>query len=169
MLKILKMIAGNVAGGPATVRLPASVPTPEGFRGRLILDPSRCVACHTCAYVCVSNAVTGQEAGTSYSWRFDPGRCTFCARCVENCPCGALSMEPEAMPAYTRQGELSTATPVPLPTCPECGAHTRPVVRELITRAFGHVTEETLRLAWLCERCRRRYYQRNLFLAEGIR
>ncbi len=61
MLGILKVIAGNAASAPATVRLPEHVPAPARFRGRVAIDPARCVACGTCAYVCVSDAITGRD------------------------------------------------------------------------------------------------------------
>lgn len=165
MFRILEMIGGNLASGPVSHRFPDTEPTPEGFRGQVVLDPARCVACHTCAYVCVSNAVTGQDEGSAYAWQYNPGRCTFCARCVDHCPVSALSMESVPLPAYDRQGDLNVSIPVPLPACPECGVLVRPVVRELLDRALEHATEENHQLAALCERCRRLHYQRNFYVA----
>jgi formate hydrogenlyase subunit 6/NADH:ubiquinone oxidoreductase subunit I len=166
MRSILRVIADNVKGGTATVRLPGSVPVPEGFRGRVIIDPTRCLACGMCAYVCVSDAVTGSNEAKSYVWAYDPGRCTFCARCVDRCTGHALSMEPAPAPIYTKPGELRVEFAIALPLCPQCGAPSRPVTDDLLNLAFDHaVPDDTRVLVKLCERCRRRRLQRNLFAA----
>jgi Fe-S-cluster-containing hydrogenase component 2 len=159
---MLWLIAGNLADGPATVRLPDSVPPPSRYRGRVILDPSRCLACRICAYVCVSDAITGAEEDAAYAWAYEPGRCTFCARCLDRCPGDALVMASEAPPAYFRLGELGVRHLVPFPVCPECGAPVRPVSEELLGRAFEHLTDDIRDLARRCERCRRRRLQRSL-------
>lgn len=168
MLRILQVIAGNAASAPATVRLPDHVPAPARFRGRVLLEPARCVACGTCAYVCVSNAITGAELGAAYGWTYEPGRCAFCARCVDHCVGGALSMEEAAAPVYTRPGELRVEVRVPFPACVSCGAPTRPVTEALLRRAYAQVGGEARELARRCERCRRREVQRALGAGAGL-
>lgn len=169
MFRILKVIGGNAARAPVTVRLPGAVPAPEGFRGRVVLAPARCVACGTCAYVCVSGAITGLEAEGGYAWAYEPGRCAFCARCLDHCPGRALSMEEAAAPAYGRPGELHAEVRVPFPPCPDCGAPTRPATEELLGRAFGpNVGPGAREAARRCERCRRRLIQRSLALGAGL-
>ena len=163
MLRILQVIAENLAEGPATIRLPGSVPAPPDYRGLVKLERSRCLACRICAYVCISDAITGTENGSEYSWVYDPGRCTFCARCIDNCPGGALSMDPEPVPAYVHPGELAVRHQVSLPQCPDCGSPARPVTPEFLTRAFEYLNEDMGELIRRCERCRRRHLQRNLF------
>lgn len=165
MLRILQVIANNLGRGPATVRLPGSVPSPPGFRGRVILDPTRCVACGVCAYVCVSGAITGTNEDKAYAWQYEPGRCTFCARCVDHCTGRALSMESEPAPVYSRPGELNVLQRVPFPLCRSCGAPTRPLTEEFLTRAFDRVEEPVRELLSLCERCKRRRLQRNMLAA----
>ena len=90
MPKILRVIARNLKQGPATIRLPGSVPVPDGFRGRVKIDPRHCLACGMCSYVCVTQAITGSNSPAAFQWAYDPGRCTFCARCLERCPGSAL-------------------------------------------------------------------------------
>ena len=165
MLRILRVIADNLERAPVTVRLPGSVPVPSGFRGRVILDPTRCLACGVCAYVCVSNAITGANEDKAYAWGYEPGRCTFCARCVDHCTGSALTMESIPVPVYSRLGELAMQQHVPFPACPGCGAPTRPLTEELLRRGFEYVEEDTRKLLRLCERCRRRRLQRNLIAA----
>lgn len=162
MLKILKLIAGNVMNDKATVRLPNSVPTPDLFRGAVTMDTKMCIGCGMCAYVCVSNAVTGSDQGNTYAWDYEPGRCTFCARCVDRCPGHALHMDTAQVPCYARPGELSAHHTVTFQSCTECGEPVRLASDELLKRAFDHVKDETRELVRLCERCRRRRLQRNM-------
>lgn len=162
MLKILKLIAGNMLTEKATVRLPGKVPTPALFRGAVTLNPEKCIGCGMCAYVCVGNAVTGSEQAKAYAWAYDPGRCTFCARCVDRCPGQALSMDSEQMPCYEHPSELSMQHLVTFHACTECSEPVRLASDELLKRAFDHVKDETRELVRLCERCRRRRLQRNM-------
>ena len=157
MPKILQVIAANLKHEPDTVQLPGSVPVPDGFRGRVTIDPSHCLACGMCSYVCVSDAITGSNGPVAYRWAYDPGRCTFCARCLERCPGNALRMEPAPAPIYRKRGSLYVAVDVALPACPECGAPNRPVTSDLVDLAFGEtITDETRATMKLCPRCRRR-------------
>lgn len=162
MFRVLRLLADNLRAGPATVRLPGAVCEPPGFRGAVAIDPGRCLACRTCAYVCVSGAITGTEEGGAYAWAYEPGRCTFCARCVDHCPGHALTMTPTALPSYSRPGERAVRHLVAFSACPECGAPVRPVTADLLARAFGEATAEMRDLLARCERCRRRRLQRNL-------
>lgn len=162
MLKILKLIAGNLMNDKATVRLPDSVPTPPAFRGAVTMDPTVCIGCGMCAYVCVSNAVTGTDQGSTYAWAYEPGRCTFCARCVDRCPAHALTMDSGQVPCYVHPGDLSAHHLVRFHACAECGEPVRLASDELLKRAFDHVKDETRELVRLCERCRRRRLQRNM-------
>ena len=167
MSSILRVITRNLSRGPVTVRLPGQVPVPPGYRGPVTFDPARCVACGLCAYVCVSDAITGAHGERDYAWAYDAGRCAFCARCVDHCPGKALSMAAAPAPTYTRRGELATQARVAFPPCPDCGAPARPVTEELVRLAFEHPTAETRALLRLCERCRQRRVQRSLAAAAG--
>ncbi len=70
---------------------------PERFRGRPVLDPSRCAsACSACATVCPTDAIQGAGAK---GMTLDMGRCLFCAECQQACPTGALT--------FTRDYRLS--------------------------------------------------------------
>ena len=157
MPRILRVIARNLKEGPVTIRLPGSVPVPEGFRGRVKIDPARCLACGTCAYVCVTNAITGTNGPAAFEWAYDPGRCTFCARCLERCPGRALTMECAPAPIYRKRGDLRVSFDIALPECPECGAPNRPVTSDLIELAFGKtINNDTRAVMSLCPRCRQR-------------
>ena len=167
MLPILGLMADNIANGPSTVRFPGIVPAPNGFRGLLHIDASHCLACGMCAYVCVSDAITGLEQAESYQWSYEPGRCTFCARCVERCPGQALAMAAEPAPSYAQRGALALTVQVPFPACPDCGKPTRNATDEWLRSAFGNVDDKVRDLARLCARCRRRQVQRGLIAVAG--
>ena len=106
MFDILHIIGKNITKRPDTIRLPHRPPPPTGFRGLVLLDPERCIGCGLCAYVCVSESVTGTSDEAEYHWQYEPGRCTFCARCVDRCPGDALRMSAESPPVYALPGEL---------------------------------------------------------------
>ena len=77
--------------GFRTVPFPGGGATlPENFRGRPVLDASRCPdGCRACADACPTDAILlGGEAGIA---RIDLGRCVFCRDCVEACPEGAVT------------------------------------------------------------------------------
>ena len=167
MLRILSLMAGNIAKGPSTVPFPGQVPTPEAFRGLVRIDVSRCLTCGMCSYVCVSGAITGREKADHYQWNYDPGRCTFCARCASRCPGQALAMGEQPAPSYGEHGALASKVQVPLPLCPDCGKPTTNAPEEWLQGAFANVDDRTRDLAHLCIRCRRKRVQRGLFPSAG--
>jgi len=162
MFNILQIIERNLADGPATISLPHRAPPPTGFRGLVLLDPGRCVGCGLCAYVCVSESVTGTSDDAEYRWHYEPGRCTFCARCVDRCPADALRMSADAPPVYSNPGELDTSHAVPFPPCKGCGKPKRPTSESLLHSAAGHLDDEARELYDLCERCRRLHYMTSM-------
>ena len=162
MFDILQLIRKNIAEGPATIPLPHRTPPPAGFRGLVLLDASRCIGCGMCAYVCVSESVTGRGDETQYHWRYEPGRCTFCARCVDRCPADALSMSPDSPPIYARPRELDTMHEVPFPACKLCGKPKRPSPDTLLRWAAPSMDGTTRDRYQLCEACRRLHYQTSI-------
>jgi Ni,Fe-hydrogenase III small subunit/NAD-dependent dihydropyrimidine dehydrogenase PreA subunit len=84
--------------GKRTSRFPAAAPDlPERFRGRPLLDPSRCVnGCRACVEVCPTGALQADPL------RVDLGACVFCPACVETCPAGAIR--------YTMNHQLASRT-----------------------------------------------------------
>ncbi len=73
---------------------------PARFRGRPVLDPSRCPdGCRACADACPSGALV--DAGLP-TMALDLGRCAFCPGCAEACPEGAIT--------FTRDYRLSMRT-----------------------------------------------------------
>jgi formate hydrogenlyase subunit 6/NADH:ubiquinone oxidoreductase subunit I len=154
---ILHLIGANVLSEPVTLRYPQRVPTPEHYRGLVQIEPSQCVGCATCAYVCVSSAITVDQHLRDFVWRYDPAKCTFCGRCVEVCPTQALTMQSERPPIYHHPQELITTHQIDFPLCEECGQPVRLANERILMRAFDEISEQIRQRIRLCERCRQRH------------
>lgn len=63
------------------------------FEARRCLSCGNCFECDNCFGVCPDNAVL--KLGPAQRYRFDYDYCKGCGLCVSECPCGAITMEPE--------------------------------------------------------------------------
>ena len=78
-------------------------PLPERFRGRPMIDPSRCRAgCTDCAEACPTGAIDLRNEA-----RIDLGRCLFCTDCARACPEGALTYSGDYRLAVREREHLS--------------------------------------------------------------
>lgn len=159
---ILHLIGANVLANPVTLRYPQRVPTPEHFRGLVQIDPPHCVGCATCAYVCVSRAITVDQHLRDFVWKYNPAKCTFCGRCVEVCPTQALTMQSERPPINHHPQELLIAHQIDYPLCEECGKPVRVANERILMRAFDEISEQIRQRIRLCERCRQRHEKETL-------
>ncbi len=87
-MSLLDILTIRARAGRQTLPYPAGpVTLPTRFRGRPILDPSRCSeGCRSCSSACPTEAIGFGEGGL----HLDLGRCLFCPACTEACPEGAL-------------------------------------------------------------------------------
>ncbi len=104
--------------GILTTRYPAAHDRmPEGFRGRPVIDPARCLAgqgCSACVALCLPSALyltradngTGEAHAPAASLTLDIGRCVMCGLCIDACPADALRMVEEYELAVTNQEDL---------------------------------------------------------------
>jgi NADPH-dependent glutamate synthase beta subunit-like oxidoreductase len=67
------------------------------FEARRCLSCGTCFACDNCYGVCPDNAVVKLEPGGSYAYAVDLDYCKGCGICAQECPCGAITMEPETI------------------------------------------------------------------------
>lgn len=70
---------------------------PEGYRGRIVFDGTKCIGCGMCERVCAGSAISThvveeQENGTVFARRFFLGSCTFCNTCAEYCSTHAIEL-----------------------------------------------------------------------------
>lgn len=99
MFKILKT---RLQQGYRTSAYPAQAPVlPDRFRGRPVLDASKCVEeCRACVEACPTDAIARTATGP----RLDLGRCLFCTDCTQACPEGAIRFTQEhRLAVRTRQ------------------------------------------------------------------
>jgi Ni,Fe-hydrogenase III small subunit/formate hydrogenlyase subunit 6/NADH:ubiquinone oxidoreductase subunit I len=108
MLRILKKaLRGEIATNsyPRVVEEP-----PDGFRGKPVIDFTRCTACDSCAQACPTSAITVQEEKEGPGERtvaIHYGDCIFCGECEAACP-GAIHLTKEFQLAVTDKSELTT-------------------------------------------------------------
>ncbi len=65
------------------------------FEARRCLSCGNCFECDNCYGVCPDNAVV--KLGPGQRYRFDYDYCKGCGVCAAECPCGAITMVPEAI------------------------------------------------------------------------
>jgi NADPH-dependent glutamate synthase beta subunit-like oxidoreductase len=65
------------------------------FEARRCLSCGNCFECDNCYGVCPDNAVI--KLGPGLRYEFDLDYCKGCGICVKECPCGAITMEPETI------------------------------------------------------------------------
>ncbi len=65
------------------------------FEARRCLSCGNCFECDTCYGVCPDNAVI--KLGPGKRFRFNYDYCKGCGLCVAECPCGAITLEPETI------------------------------------------------------------------------
>ena len=106
---VFSWVRRGLRTGVLTTRYPTvSEQMPEGFRGRPVLDASRCLAdegCNACIQVCLPSALSlsdvMNEKGIETTREeiqqltLDYARCIMCGLCVSACPVDALSMTEE--------------------------------------------------------------------------
>jgi len=89
-------VAGALFKKPVTEQYPFERrPVQDGYRGRLVYDPTKCVGCQLCVKDCPSEAIhliTLDKSAKRFVIRYHVDRCTYCGQCVENCRFDCLSM-----------------------------------------------------------------------------
>ncbi len=97
---MIDILRARLRQGHRTTRFPDGQPPelPEHFRGRPLVDRSRCEnGCTLCQDACPTQAIAGPGAPV-----IDLGRCLFCTDCLRSCPAGAI--------VFTRDHRLATDT-----------------------------------------------------------
>ena len=82
---------------PYTIHYPfTDIKAFEGYRGRILLQLSKCVGCGLCSRVCPANAIEmvpdERIKPTGKRPHFKLAECCYCALCAEYCPKGAIEL-----------------------------------------------------------------------------
>lgn len=167
LLKPLKLISVAKKTGVVTVLYPYQKPliTSE-FRGKISIDPSKCIACGACVNVCPPNALTLSKQENIIMINYFIGRCIFCGRCAEVCPVGAITVTNEFELASTRIDDLSSTLIHKIYECSNCGSAyiTRKMKQFIINRV--PVSENYIDL---CPDCRKKKFYSSIALRRGVR
>jgi formate hydrogenlyase subunit 6 len=92
---------------PFTREYPAvKVEVPEGYRGRHIFYPEKCISCGLCERDCPANAIELIEVSGKRMPQFYLDRCIFCYQCSEGCPRDAIKLSENFEMSTTEKEEL---------------------------------------------------------------
>jgi hydrogenase-4 component H len=92
---------------PFTRQYPlVKVDAPEGYRGRHILDPEKCISCGLCERDCPAKAIKLVEVSGKRMPHFYLDRCIFCYLCAEGCPREAIKLSTNFEMSTTETDEL---------------------------------------------------------------
>lgn len=106
------MTLGSLFKRPETLRYPFEVKEPpQGLKGHIVNDVSRCIVCGICARVCPAGALAVDRKART--WAIDPFRCVQCSSCVRACPKACLHMLPTYTPIATAQSCTVVEVPDP--------------------------------------------------------
>lgn len=94
---------------------------PEGFRGKLDIDETKCIGCGGCANVCPSRLIRFYDAGDRTRMEFVLDRCTYCGRCAEVCPEQAITMTKQFETSTNDKTDLYIEQELFMATCARCG------------------------------------------------
>ncbi len=117
MNKIIPSMLGQVVKSifekPNTRKYPSvKIVVPEGFRGKQVLDPEKCISCGLCARDCPSGAIKMTEFGTKTLPVFLLDRCVFCYQCADSCPRNAIATSKDFELASTKRADLVVNPPI---------------------------------------------------------
>lgn len=116
MIKCLETIAylfpriwGAFKRGPRTVNYPyGPAELPEGYRGRVRIDPDACRGCGLCVRDCPAFALElEREDRQTFRIIYHPDRCAYCGQCEVSCVSDAITLTNEFVPGTPRRERLT--------------------------------------------------------------
>ena len=163
-----KLIVKAISIGKVTEKYPfVPLEVPEGFRGKPVIDPEKCIGCTSCSNACPPQALQvydEPERGVRVVHLFI-GRCIFCARCQDVCPTGAIKLTKEFELATLSEEDLHQFVELKMVRCEECD---RPfdTFRHLLYSAKELQPWER-EMMFLCPECRAKKVSERLIFAKG--
>lgn len=156
MVKFLKILSISAREGTATRKYPFESPlvTPE-FRGRVDIDPVKCVGCGACVRICPPSALTLNYEGDETVLKYFIGRCIFCGMCAYVCPQDAITVTKEFELATPKLDDLHDEVVHRTVKCVVCGKPftTVKLLKDVEKRIDGGDMDPLLNT---CPECRRK-------------
>lgn len=97
------------------------VSPPENLRGRLEVDPNRCIGCGSCVRACPSRLISIENLEEERVVKFSAGRCIYCGRCAQVCPEKAVKITHEFELATDNKSDLEILIKIKMIKCIICG------------------------------------------------
>lgn len=97
------------------------VTPPENLRGRLEIDPNKCIGCGSCVRTCPSRLITIENYKDERIVMFSSGRCIYCGRCATACPEKAIRITHEYELATDNKEDLEIVIKIKMVKCIICG------------------------------------------------
>ncbi len=159
-MKFLKVLAKNVLQGPSTDPFPLGETfTPERFRGKVSLDPDKCMGCGICRHVCAAGAIniTVRSDQSGYDFSVWHNSCCLCGQCRHFCPMKAITLSNDWHNAHEQSQKFTWIEKkfVPYTRCVECGATMRQIPLEMAKKIYVHNTDiDPEHVIQICPSCR---------------
>ncbi len=104
---LIKDMGSCIFKKPFTRQYPAvKVEVPEGYRGRHVFYPEKCISCGLCERDCPANAIELIEVSGRRMPQFYLDRCIFCYQCAEGCPRDAIKLSTNFEMSTTEKEEM---------------------------------------------------------------
>lgn len=113
-----------IKAGVVTAPFPlGEEPNPPGelFRGKVEVDPERCIGCGGCANNCPAGVIRIKDDGDKRIMEYDLYNCIYCGRCAEVCPEKAIKNSKEYQLSTNKKEDLFIRVEIDMGTCERCG------------------------------------------------
>lgn len=160
MAGFLKVLFRNLLEGPSTDPFPfGETHTPERVRGRVKIDPEKCVGCGICKRSCASGAIdiTKKADKSGYTITVWRNSCCLCASCRHYCPTGAITVDNDWHSAHLESEKFDCLEQhtINYSPCLHCGTLIRPLSLKVAEKLYAKNDEvDPNFIRQLCPKCR---------------
>ncbi len=133
------------------------VKPPENLRGRLKVDPNKCIGCGMCVRTCPSRLIEIKDLGDAKIVHFSAGRCIYCGRCANACPERAIQITNEFELATDNKQDLEIMIKINMVRCVLCGKPfmTYNMFKKQVEK-LQEKSEENINKLKICPACKRK-------------